>query len=180
MSVTGDAADEKNETLDVGSDAQIISRTLLDARNMWRNGLCVELINADGMLPEKKSDFAAGYDLYASEEIVIDAWSRKLIPTKVKIGMPRGVYGRIAPRSGLATRGITVDAGVIDADYRGEIHVLLVNHSDVACVIKKHERIAQLILEQCLMDIPVYKVHSVDEVCGKTARDAGGFGSTGK
>ena len=76
----------------------------------------------------KGSKLAAGHDLYSIEDILIPANSRALVKIGLAVAVPEGTYGRIAPRSGLATKSITVDEGVIDADYRGEVKVLLVNH----------------------------------------------------
>ena len=86
-----------------------------------------------------------------------------------------GNYGRIAPRSGLAVRNaIHVGAGVVDADYRGEVKVLLFNHSDEAFEVKEGDRIAQMIIEK-------YTMTALEEVqdLSETERGAGGFGSTG-
>jgi len=89
--------------------------------------------------------------------------------------MFRTYYGRIAPRSSLALKDIDTLAGVIDADYRGEIKVLLINHGDHPCFIKNGDKIAQLIIE-CAYKIPVVEVADVSN----TLRGAGGFGSTNK
>ena len=99
--------------------------------------------------PTKGSTDSAGYDLYSAEETEILPWKQRIINTQIAIKVPKGTYGRIAPRSGLAAKhGIDVGAGVIDADYRGEIKILLINHSDVKFKIKKGDRIAQLVLEK--------------------------------
>jgi len=90
------------------------------------------------------------------------------------VAVPDGSYGRIAPRSGLATRGITVDAGVIDADYRGEVKVLLVNHGKLDYEVKIGERIAQLVVER-IDNQHWIEVDGLDE----TERAGKGFGSTG-
>lgn len=81
--------------------------------------------------PTRGSEFAAGYDMYASEDKVIAARGRALVKTGVSIAIPEGTYARVAARSGLAVKhGIDVGAGVVDYDYRGEVRVLLFNHSD--------------------------------------------------
>jgi dUTP pyrophosphatase len=89
--------------------------------------------------------------------------------------LPNGVYGRVAPRSGLAVKhGIQVGAGVVDPDYTGEVKVVLFNHGDKDFEVKKGDRVAQLILERC--ETPeVEEVGTVED----TERGAGGFGSTG-
>jgi deoxyuridine 5'-triphosphate nucleotidohydrolase len=90
--------------------------------------------------------------------------------------MPEGVYGRVAPRSGLAWKNhIDVGAGVIDADYRGDIGVVLFNHGSEALEVKLHDRVAQLILERHMMGEEVKEVADLDE----TERGSGGYGSTG-
>lgn len=126
-------------------------------------------------LPKRGSDGAAGYDLQSTEPMVILPGKRAVVPTGISIELPPNVYGRIAPRSGLAVKhGIQVGAGVIDADYRGEIKVVLFNHDMNPYIIKPGYRIAQLVLERC--ETPV-----VEEIydTSDTQRGGGGFGSTG-
>ena len=126
-------------------------------------------------LPERKSELAAGYDLCSDEELTLPPGQRKTIDTNISIEVPPGHYGRVAPRSGLAVKqGINVMAGVIDADYRGKVGVVLINHSYEHFYVKVGDRIAQLILEKCSM-------FPVEEITEHTAteRGAGGFGSTG-
>jgi len=118
---------------------------------------------------------AAGYDLSSAEDIVIPAHSQRVVPTGLSIAVPVGCYGRIAPRSGLAVKHfIDVGAGVIDADYRGAVGVVLFNFSNVEFAIKRGDRIAQLILER----IETPEVVVTDDL-DATERAAGGFGSTG-
>jgi len=100
--------------------------------------------------PQKGLSLKAGHDLYSIENILIRANNRALVKIGLAIAVPEGTYGRIAPRSGLATKGITVDVGVIDADYRGEVKVLRVNHGKLDYEVKLGERIAQLIVERRL------------------------------
>jgi len=98
------------------------------------------------------------------------------VPTGISVALPPGCYGRIAPRSGIALKhAIDVGAGVIDSDYRGEVKVLLFNHSDDAFAVHIGDRIGQLICEQCLI-VPIVEVPELDS----TERGAQGFGSTGK
>ena len=124
-------------------------------------------------LPRGSQD-AAGYDVMSNVDCVIPARSRALIRTGISIAVPRGCYGRVAPRSGLALKGKDVGAGVIDADYRGEVGVILINNSDEDFTVKPGDRVAQLIIEVILRpDIRV--VSEIDE----TVRGSGGFGSTG-
>lgn len=130
----------------------------------------------DGALPPKKgSEFAAGYDLYSNEEKIIEQGDRSLICTGLQIAVPKGHYGRVAPRSGLACKfGIDIGAGVIDCDYRGKVKVLLINNGKEAFIVNKHERIAQLIIEKISNPQLV-----IVEKLSSTKRDEGGFGSSG-
>jgi deoxyuridine 5'-triphosphate nucleotidohydrolase len=106
---------------------------------------------------------------------MIPAGGRGIVQTDLSIGCPAGTYGRVAPRSGLTVKnGIHVGAGVIDADYRGPVGVVLFNLGTEPFEVKKGDRIAQLILEQIVM-APVEEVTELDA----TVRGGGGFGSTG-
>jgi len=126
-------------------------------------------------LPTRGSRHAAGLDLYSIEEVTLAAGGRAAVRTGLSVAIPRGFYGRVAPRSGLAVKhGLDVLAGVIDSDYRGEIICALVNHSAEAFALEAGGRVAQLIIEAIITPEPVW-VDSLDE----TARGAGGFGSTG-
>ncbi len=119
---------------------------------------------------------AAGYDLCSVSNLTIPTHGKALVPTGLAIATPPGTYGRIAPRSGLAWKKmIGIGAGVIDADYRGELKVVMFNHGDEAFEVAEGDRIAQLILER--IETP-HVVEVVD--LGETDRGAGGFGSTGK
>lgn len=137
--------------------------------------LCVKRLTHDAILPTRGSNASVGYDLYSTDQVIIPPTHRALVGTSVAILMPNGVYGRVAPRSGLAVKhGIQVGAGVIDPDYTGEVKVVLFNHGDKVFEVKKGERIAQLILEKC--ETPrVEEIGVIEE----TNRGAGGFGSTG-
>jgi len=111
--------------------------------------LQVKLLSASAKPPTRGSAFAAGYDIYAAKETVVPARGKALVDTDISIALPAGTYGRIAPRSGLASKhSIDTGAGVIDADYRGPVKVLLFNFSDADFKIAVHERIAQLIIER--------------------------------
>ena len=126
--------------------------------------------------PSQASKSAAGYDLYAAEEVLVNTMGRKLVKTNISISIPEGYYGRIAPRSGLAYKnGIDVLAGVIDSDYRGDIGVILFNTDhNLDFLVNVGDRIAQIIIEKC---------HSVNwepvETLDSTVRSEGGFGSSG-
>lgn len=140
--------------------------------------LKVYLRSENATVPTKGSALAAGYDLYAAESAVIPAQGQGMVGTDLTICVPIGTYGRVAPRSGLAVKhGISTGAGVVDADYRGEVKVVLFNHSQKDFEISKGDRIAQLVLEQIVnADIRVITEEELDT----TVRGEGGFGSTGK
>lgn len=138
-------------------------------------------LNEGAKAPVYSSKGAIGLDLFAHINfrndgvVCLRAGQRFGVPTGVKLAIPEGYYGRIAPKSGLASKsGLDVLAGVIDPDYRGEIIVLLVNLGHGTVVIHNHEKIAQLIFERAATAY-MYQVDELDE----TIRGAGGFGSTG-
>jgi dUTP pyrophosphatase len=147
---------------------------------MWTPTLVFKRLREDATLPTHGSDGAIGLDLYAVPEghvAYIPIGSRLAVPTGLAVAIPKGWYGRLAPRSGLALKhGIDVLAGVIDNDYRGEIKVILVNFGDTAFDIRTGDRIAQLILERADRFNPVW---AVDNELPDTRRGTGGFGSTG-
>jgi dUTP pyrophosphatase len=138
--------------------------------------LGVKKLTYDAIVPTRGSDGAVGYDLYSSEDAVVPCQAgRALVGTGITVVLPQGVYGRVAPRSGLAVKHcINVGAGVIDPDYTGEIKVVLFNHGDKDFEIKKGDRIAQLVLERCETP-PIEEISIVED----TERGSGGFGSTG-
>ena len=136
---------------------------------------------ADLPLPAYQSALAAGLDLLAAvpagTPVEIAPGHRALIPTGIAIALPPGNEGQIRPRSGLAIRhGITVlnAPGTIDADYRGELQVILVNHGSETFVVQRGMRIAQLVIAP-IQHAKIVESESLDS----TARAAGGFGSTG-
>lgn len=131
-------------------------------------------------LPRYMTSHAAGMDLHAdiTADIVLQPGARLLVPTGIAIALPEGYEAQIRPRSGLALHsGITlVNApGTIDADYRGEIGVILINHGDAPFVLKRGERIAQMIVA------PFSRVawNETDDL-EATLRGTGGFGHTGR
>lgn len=130
-------------------------------------------------LPEYATPQSAGLDLRANIEqpIVLKPLQRCLVPTGLYIALPEGYEAQVRPRSGLAYKhGITVinSPGTIDADYRGEIGVLLVNLSDKEFVVNDGERVAQMVIARCEQAV----FESV-EVLDDTERGAGGYGHTG-
>ncbi len=117
---------------------------------------------------------SAGLDLYSAENGIVPARGRVLISTGLQLGIPRGYYGRIAPRSGLAFwQSLDVGGGVIDPDYRGIVYVLLLNFSLTDIYIKRGQKIAQLILER-FGDPTIWLVPRLES----TQRGSGSFGST--
>ena len=139
--------------------------------------LHVKILREGAALPERMSEGAAGYDVrYCGEKpLVVPPMGRALAGTGIAVACPEGTYARVAPRSGLALRsGIAVGAGVVDADYRGEVGVLLMNHGGCDVEFQPGDRIAQLIVER----IATPPVVRVDELPG-TRRGGDAFGSTG-
>lgn len=140
--------------------------------------LLVYRLSPLAVLPTRASRGAAGYDLSSSGHYVVKARSRELVKTGLCMAVPEGTYGRIAPRSGLTWKnGLDVGAGVIDSDYRGEVGVILFNHSDQDFKIAPGDRIAQLVVERILL--PEIQEASTDALLGGTQRAANGFGSSG-
>ncbi|MCG8572115.1 MAG: dUTP diphosphatase [Spirochaetes bacterium] len=137
----------------------------------------VKKLNTNAKLPHKATEHAAGYDLFSAEDVIIRPGEYLLVSTALSLEIPHGFEAQVRPRSGLAIKhGITVfnSPGTIDSDYRGEVKVILINHSQKAFTIEKHMRIAQLVFSQV---IPV-DLAEVNELA-TTARGSGGFGSTG-
>lgn len=132
--------------------------------------------------PRQQTAGAAGVDLLAAlppgEVLSLAPGQRTLVPTGLALAIPEGYEGQVRPRSGLAARhGVTVlnSPGTIDADYRGELKVILINLGDAAFEIRRGERIAQLVVA------PVSQVNfELRETLDATERGAGGFGSTGR
>jgi dUTP pyrophosphatase len=130
-----------------------------------------------GFKPAYQTDGSAGLDLNASEDTVIPPGRWSVVSTGLFLEIPQGYAGLVCPRSGLAAKfGVTVlnSPGVIDSDYRGEVKVLLINHSAEEYSVKKGDRIAQIIF----MPTPRVALLSTGSLTD-TDRGAGGFGSTG-
>ena len=144
-------------------------------------GIEIKIINhSSNALPEYATTGSSGMDIRASLDVPqsLQPFERVLIPTGLFIELPNGYEAQIRPRSGLAIKqGITClnTPGTIDADYRGEIKIILINLSQQEQVIQPGDRIAQMIIQQ--VDKAVWK--EVDEL-EVTGRNAGGFGHTGK
>ncbi len=138
------------------------------------------LKHAEGLpFPHYQTEHAAGVDLYAAvtAETVIDAGTWKLIPTGISVAIPEGYEGQVRPRSGLALKngiGLLNSPGTIDADYRGEVSIILFNFSDKPFIIHRGDRIAQLVFAK------VEKARFVQaDALSITTRGEGGFGHTG-
>jgi dUTP pyrophosphatase len=134
----------------------------------------VSLVHPRAKAPLRATAGAAGYDLFACEDAMILPGDRELVNTGIIVAVPGMAYARVAPRSGMALRGIDVGAGVIDGDYRGAVQVLLINNSPQPYEVKAGDRVAQLIIE-CIITPRMYVADCIEE----TARGAGGFGSSG-
>ena len=142
-----------------------------------------QLPHGEGLaLPAYQSEHAAGLDLLAAvpeaSPMILSPGQRALVPTGLMIALPSGFEAQIRPRSGLASKhGVTVlnSPGTVDADYRGEIGVLLVNHGDAPFPIRRGERIAQLVIAAVIRAelVPTASLSA-------TERGSGGFGSTGR
>jgi dUTP pyrophosphatase len=140
----------------------------------------VRLLRPDAILPAYMTADAAGMDLAAALDtaLTLSPGERALVPTGVALAIPTGFEGQVRPRSGLAARhGVTClnSPGTIDADYRGEVKVILVNHGREPFVVNHGDRIAQLVIAPVVQA----EIVSADEL-PSTARGDGGFGSTGR
>lgn len=141
----------------------------------------VEVINKSRFpLPAYATEMSAGLDLKADidEPVILSSLQRAMVPTGIYLALPEGTEAQVRPRSGLAAKyGISVlnAPGTIDADYRGEVKVILVNLSNETFTVNPGERIAQLVLAR-YERVEWSEVESLDE----TARGEGGFGSTGR
>jgi dUTP pyrophosphatase len=142
-----------------------------------------QLPHGEGLpLPAYQSAHAAGFDLLAAvaenAPLLLAPGKHALVPTGLAIALPEGFEAQVRPRSGLAAKhGVTVlnSPGTIDADYRGEIQVILIHHGAEAFTIRRGERIAQMVIA------PVVQAKLVAvETLPKTKRGSGGFGSTGR
>jgi dUTP pyrophosphatase len=132
-------------------------------------------LKPDVKIPLRATAGAAGFDVFSNGHYTIKPNIRCLLDTGIAMQLPKGYWGELKPRSGLAARhGLDVLAGVIDSDYTGEIKVSLINLGEHDVEIKKGDRIAQLIIQQYESDW--MEVSEFDD----TDRGSGGFGSTGK
>lgn len=138
--------------------------------------LRVKRIHPEARLPLYQHPGDAGMDLFAAEELTLGAGEVKAVPTGIKMAIPEGYVGLIWDKSGISLQGVHRLAGVVDAGYRGEVKVVIVNLGKESYVFKKGQKVAQMLIQ------PVQAVEVVDVGEGdldETARGAGGFGSTG-
>ena len=142
--------------------------------------ILIKKTNRKVITPKYKTDGSSGVDLSAflDKEVVIKPNSSELIPTGLQVAIPEEFEIQIRPRSGLAAKesiGVLNSPGTIDSDYRGELKIILFNHSDKDFIINNGDRIAQMVL------VPILKMEfeEVDSL-PDTVRGQGGFGSTGK
>ena len=133
-------------------------------------------LTGNATTPVRGSRYAAGFDLFSAEFKEILPQCQAMVNTDIGVILPRGTYGRVAPRSGLAVKNfIDVGAGVVDFDYRGNVGVVLFNHATNSFRVKKGDKIAQFIVEK----ICVPKLVEVNEL-SETERGTNGYGSTGQ
>ncbi len=138
--------------------------------------LRIKKINPGARLPVYGHAGDAGMDLFAAEEVVLGAGEVKAVPTGVKMAIPGGYAGLIWDKSGISLQGVHRLAGVVDAGYRGEVKVVMVNLGKKPYVFKKGQKVAQILIQ------PVQAVEVVDvgeDELDETSRGEGGFGSTG-
>lgn len=132
-------------------------------------------LHPDAVVPQRGSEFAAGYDLTSIDTITVAPGEVKLVATGIACALPHQTYGRIAPRSGMSVKtGLMINAGVIDEDYRGEIKICAQNPTQRPIEIVAGMRVAQMVIERVMYA----ETQEVEEL-PKTSRGACGFGSTG-
>lgn len=128
----------------------------------------------DARVPQRATEGSAGYDVFSAQDVYISQSSRALVSLDLQFQLPKNCYARIAPRSGLSLKHIDVGAGVVDSDYTGIVKVLLINNSSQDFMVKKGDRIAQIILERIIIS-PVTEL-----VAPLAAGSHTGWGSTGR
>ena len=139
--------------------------------------LTVFLCDKSALLPTRATPESAGVDLKAPNEVTVPINKLTYIELGIIVQLPKGCYGRVAPRSGLSLKhGIDVFAGVIDRDYQGQLGVLLFNHGSKEHTFKRGEAIAQLICEKC--EIPTIVLGTSIQDMKPTERGTKGFGSS--
>lgn len=181
--VKDSASDVKAEDWDKVSMEEHVEHLELMQQNMkqiFKEQFCIQVeVLSDGALPFKAHATDAGFDLIATETVTIHPGTIVKHPLNIKMALPRGCWAEIAGKSGLGVKGLLVYSGVIDEDYRGVPHVVMtnLNHRDGVLVIKKGEKVAQLLMHPYS---PNYYMEPVRAVAADTDRAEGGFGSSGK
>jgi len=140
--------------------------------------ILIKKLNENAKLPQKMTEHSAGYDVYScnDEDILLKSKSLELIPTGFSVAIPKNYEIQIRPRSGLVLKhqiGVLNSPGTIDADYRGEVKIILYNYSDRDFVVTKHMRIAQMVISKHF-NADFHEVNMLP----KSNRDKGGFGHT--
>lgn len=134
----------------------------------------IKKLHEDAKIPSYGTEHSAAFDLYSIDSLIINPNETKIISTGLSIEIPEGKVGLIWDRSGLGSKGINKHAGVIDPDYRGELKIVLHNHSNLQYRINKGDRIAQVLIQDC------YKAEFIEDNLSETERGYDGFGSTGR
>ncbi len=149
----------------------------ISKKDYIKNSSVVEIkkLIPSAIVPKRATNGSIGYDVHTTTSITIPAKGLAKVPTGLAVAVPDNMYLRIAPRSGLALKNISVEAGVVDSDYRGEVKVILRNHSDTAYTLNCEDKIAQFIFERA--NVPQIEV--VQQL-NTTSRGTHGFGSTDK
>lgn len=136
--------------------------------------ILVQKISPSAKLPNRAYNGDAGMDIFSCEDCILDAGSKKIIGTGIKVAIPEGYAGFIWDKSGLAVDyGLTTLAGVIDSGYRGEVKVVLMNLGTNSYQVKKHQKIAQLIIKK------IERPEMIEAMLDDTERGERGFGSSG-
>ncbi len=150
-------------------------RVAHDEKGDMQEALSVKRTHPEATLPTRAHPDDAGLDLYSLEDFLMEPGQGHTTKTGIAIALPRGFVGMVADRSSMAKRGVKSAGGIIDAGYRGEIHIVLYNIGRDTIHIHKGDRIAQLLILPMATPMPV-EVDSLDE----TSRGAKGFGSSGR
>ena len=164
---------------------KFMSAKLTDSKNRHKDLFLVERVKGcvDAVVPTLGSDGALGYDLYSIDAGVIPAQGTLTVRTGIRFSFPAKMGADIKPRSSLGKLGIVPMNGLIDTDYRGEIKLIMFNHSKVDYKFEARHRLAQLVLlKNYAVSIPLKEVQpgDIEELMGDTKRGSKGFGSTGK
>lgn len=171
---SGETLDERLDRLECGlrdmryaHDAHVLNQQMQPKAQ-------VRIVADPDLMPVRATEGAAGFDLKSALNVDLDPGQRSRIPTGVRIALPPGYEAQVRPRSGLSLRGLDVAIGTVDADYRGEISIVVVNNTGENFAISRGERLAQMVVHR-LPEVRLVQVEGLDE----TARGSGGFGSTG-